>query len=37
MGWPPIWRLEDTITACADLLAAARTQELQVIYLSRSP
>jgi len=35
LGWPPIWRLQDTITACTDLLAAARAQGMQVIY-SRS-
>ncbi|MEV6824935.1 isochorismatase family cysteine hydrolase [Amycolatopsis sp. NPDC051102] len=35
LGWPPIWRLEETVAACADLLAAARDQELPVIY-SRS-
>ncbi|WP_410675396.1 cysteine hydrolase family protein [Amycolatopsis sp. cmx-4-68] len=35
LGWPPIWRLEETITACTDLLAAARAQGLPVIY-SRS-
>lgn len=35
LGWPPIWRLDETIAACADLLAAARRQHVQVIY-SRS-
>ena len=35
LGWPPIWRLKETITACADLLVAARAQGLQIIY-SRS-
>src|SRR3954463_12429688 len=35
LGWPPIWRLEETIMACAELLAAARDQGLPIIY-SRS-
>src|SRR3954470_11124830 len=35
LGWPPIWRLDETVAACADLLAAARDQGLSVIY-SRS-
>ncbi|MET8848645.1 isochorismatase family cysteine hydrolase [Amycolatopsis sp. NPDC004625] len=35
LGWPPIWRLEETIAACTELLAAARVQGLPVIY-SRS-
>lgn len=35
LGWPPIWRLADTITACAELLAAARERQMPVIY-SRS-
>ncbi|GAA1967541.1 isochorismatase family cysteine hydrolase [Amycolatopsis minnesotensis] len=35
LGWPPIWRLPETIDACADLLAAARHQNLRIVY-SRS-
>ncbi|WP_091305670.1 cysteine hydrolase family protein [Amycolatopsis tolypomycina] len=35
LGWPPIWRLAETITACAELLAAARERQAPVIY-SRS-
>ncbi|QWF83211.1 cysteine hydrolase family protein [Amycolatopsis sp. CA-230715] len=35
LGWPPIWRLPETIDACAELLAAARRQRLRIIY-SRS-
>lgn len=26
LGWPPIWRLDETIAACAELLTAARAQ-----------
>jgi len=29
LGWPPIWRLEETVAACAGLLAAAREQGLE--------
>ncbi|MCH6166725.1 cysteine hydrolase family protein [Pseudonocardia alaniniphila] len=32
LGWPPIWRLEETVAACAALLAAAREQGLPIIY-----
>jgi ureidoacrylate peracid hydrolase len=32
LGWPPIWRLDETVTACAELLAAARAGGVQVIY-----
>jgi ureidoacrylate peracid hydrolase len=35
LGWPPIWRLAETITACAELLPAARERQIPVIY-SRS-
>ncbi|HEY4008128.1 MAG TPA: cysteine hydrolase [Pseudonocardia sp.] len=35
LGWPPIWRLSQTVTACAELLAAARAHRVPVIY-SRS-
>lgn len=35
LGWPPIWRLADIITGCAELLAAARERQMPVIY-SRS-
>jgi ureidoacrylate peracid hydrolase len=35
LGWPPIWRLDEIIKECAALLAAARSQQIQVIY-SRS-
>lgn len=32
LGWPPIWRLNETITACIELLAAARDAGWSVIY-----
>jgi ureidoacrylate peracid hydrolase len=32
LGWPPIWRMEETVAACAGLLAAAREQGLPIIY-----
>lgn len=32
LGWPPIWRLDETITACSELLAAARDAGWSVIY-----
>jgi ureidoacrylate peracid hydrolase len=32
LGWPPIWRLDETIAACSDLLAVARAQDMPVIY-----
>ncbi|GAD83392.1 putative hydrolase [Nocardia asteroides NBRC 15531] len=32
LGWPPIWRLNETITACSELLAAARDAGWSVIY-----
>ena len=32
LGWPPIWRLEETVAACSGLLATAREQRLPVIY-----
>ncbi|MFJ2834289.1 cysteine hydrolase family protein [Nocardia sp. NPDC087230] len=32
LGWPPIWRLNETITACTELLAAARATGWPVIY-----
>ncbi|ONI81435.1 isochorismatase [Actinosynnema sp. ALI-1.44] len=35
LGWPPIWRLDETVEECASLLTAARAQRMQVIY-SRS-
>lgn len=35
LGWPPIWRLDETVAACAELLGAARARGLRVIY-SRS-
>lgn len=35
LGWPPIWRLTETITACGELLAVARERQVPVIY-SRS-
>ncbi|MDI5978605.1 cysteine hydrolase family protein [Amycolatopsis magusensis] len=35
LGWPPIWRLSETIAACGKLLDEARKQHLPVIY-SRS-
>ena len=31
-GWPPIWRLEETVEQCAGLLAAARDAGFPVIY-----
>jgi ureidoacrylate peracid hydrolase len=30
--WPPIWRLDDSVAACSELLAAARAREMPVIY-----
>ncbi|MEV0688390.1 isochorismatase family cysteine hydrolase [Nocardia sp. NPDC050378] len=35
LGWPPIWRLSQVVEECAQLLAAARTVGIPVIY-SRS-
>ncbi|WP_246076559.1 cysteine hydrolase family protein [Amycolatopsis cihanbeyliensis] len=35
LGWPPIWRLDQTIAACGELLTAARDGQVPVIY-SRS-
>ncbi|CAN5258694.1 pyrimidine utilization protein B [soil metagenome] len=32
LGWPPIWRLEETVAECAALLAAARESGIPVIY-----
>ncbi|WP_410874645.1 cysteine hydrolase family protein [Nocardia sp. A7] len=32
LGWPPIWRLNETIKACAELLGAAREVGWPVIY-----
>ncbi|MBB5917747.1 ureidoacrylate peracid hydrolase [Nocardia transvalensis] len=32
LGWPPIWRLDEVITECADLLAAARTAHVPIVY-----
>lgn len=32
LGWPPIWRLDETITACSELLAAAREIGWPVVY-----
>lgn len=32
LGWPPIWRLDETVNACAELLAAAREAGWPVIY-----
>ena len=31
-GWPPIWRLSETVAECAALLAEARSQAIPVIY-----
>ncbi|WP_327116606.1 cysteine hydrolase [Nocardia sp. NBC_01730] len=32
LGWPPIWRLNEVVTECAALLAAARSAGIPVIY-----
>ena len=32
LGWPPIWRLDEIIAACSELIRAARAQEMPVIY-----
>ena len=32
LGWPPIWRLEETVSECVALNAAAREQGIPVIY-----
>src|SRR4051812_42814540 len=32
LGWPPIWRLDEVVRECADLLGAARRQGLPVVY-----
>ena len=37
LGWPPIWRLEETVAECAALLSAARAQGVPVIYSRAVP
>ncbi|WP_327145266.1 cysteine hydrolase family protein [Nocardia sp. NBC_01327] len=32
LGWPPIWRLTETISECAGLLAASRSAGIQIVY-----
>ncbi|MRH92416.1 isochorismatase family protein [Nocardia sp. SYP-A9097] len=32
LGWPPIWRLSEVVGECADLLAAARSDGIPVVY-----
>jgi ureidoacrylate peracid hydrolase len=32
LGWPPIWRLDETVAECAALLDDARRQNLSVVY-----
>ncbi|MBF6183486.1 cysteine hydrolase family protein [Nocardia otitidiscaviarum] len=32
LGWPPIWRLDETITACAELVSAARAAGIPIVY-----
>jgi ureidoacrylate peracid hydrolase len=32
LGWPPIWRLDETVAACAELLSAARALGMPVVY-----
>jgi ureidoacrylate peracid hydrolase len=32
LGWPPIWRLDEVVAACAALLAVAREHGMPVIY-----
>ncbi|RDI55996.1 cysteine hydrolase family protein [Nocardia mexicana] len=32
LGWPPIWRLDEVIGECADLLATARAAAIPVVY-----
>ncbi|WP_306358822.1 MULTISPECIES: cysteine hydrolase family protein [unclassified Nocardia] len=32
LGWPPIWRLDETVAECADLLAAARSARIPIVY-----
>lgn len=37
LGWPPIWRLEETVAECAALLDSARAQGVPVIYSRAMP
>ncbi|MFI1919307.1 cysteine hydrolase family protein [Nocardia sp. NPDC020380] len=32
LGWPPIWRLDEVVAECADLLDAARDSGVPVVY-----
>ncbi|MGW2665925.1 cysteine hydrolase family protein [Nocardia tengchongensis] len=32
LGWPPIWRLDEVLAECADLLTAARASNIPVVY-----
>jgi len=36
-GWPPIWRLQETMAECAALMDAARAQGVPVIYSRAVP
>jgi len=37
LGWPPIWRLHETVAECAALLDAARSHGIPVIYSRAVP
>ncbi|MFB8003295.1 cysteine hydrolase family protein [Nocardia sp. NPDC056000] len=32
LGWPPIWRLNEVVSECAELLAAARSADVPIVY-----
>ncbi|PXX59647.1 ureidoacrylate peracid hydrolase [Nocardia tenerifensis] len=32
LGWPPIWRLEEVVAECAELLSAARAADIPIVY-----
>ncbi|NNH68994.1 cysteine hydrolase [Nocardia uniformis] len=32
LGWPPIWRLDEVVGECSDLLAAARACGIPIVY-----
>lgn len=37
LGWPPIWRLDEVVDECTQLLAAAREHRIPVIYSRQTP
>lgn len=37
LGWPPIWRLDETVAACGALLAEARSAGMPVLYSRQTP